>query len=144
VRNPCRGPNVCAKLLVVVVPDELRVERLRAPERLAVASITGIAENCTLHDGRTDAEGHAAIDAHLGPHPDDRRRLILSHAVASYVGGEYPYQRACVALLAHHGADLELALHIAIHRTGRPNTNLGNAERRRRLLTMRAQGDRRE
>jgi hypothetical protein len=128
----------------VAVPDELRVERLRAPERLAVASITGIAENCTLHHGQTDAEARAAIGAALDPHPDDRRRLILSHAIAAYVGGKHPYQRACVALLAHHGADLDLALHIAIHRTGLPDTNLGNAERRRRLLAMRLQTDRRE
>jgi hypothetical protein len=127
-----------------VIPDELRVERLRAPERLSVARITGIAENCTLHHGQTTDEAHAAIDAELAPHPGDRRRLILGHAVASYVGGEHPYQTACVALLARHGADLELALLIAIHRTGLPDTNLGNAERRQRLLAMRSQTDRRE
>lgn len=123
-----------------MVSDELRIERLSAPERLAVARITGTAENATLHLGRSAAEALAAITADVAAFPDDRRRLILSHSAARYVGGVHQYEADCVALLQRAGADLDQAFDIAIYRTGLPVTNLGNAERRARLLAMRSVG----
>jgi len=126
---------MCAKLLLML-SDELRVERLHRDERLAVALITGVAENCTLRGGLSLAEGRAAIVAELEPHHPGRRRLVLAHSAAAFVGGEYGYQRACAELLLELGADFDLAVRIAIRRTGLPVTNLGNAERRRRLLAI--------
>jgi hypothetical protein len=120
-----------------MVPDELRVERLQGAERLAVAQITGTVENATLHEGQSAAEALAAITVDVVRFPADRRRLVLAHSAARYVGGEHRYEADCVALLERAGADLDLALNIAIHRTGQPVTNLGNAERRARLLAMR-------
>lgn len=122
-----------------MVPDELRVERLQGAERLAVAQITGTVENATLHEGQSAAEALAAITADAARFPADRRRLVLAHSAARYVGGEHRYEADCVVLLERAGADLHLALDIAIHRTGQPVTNLGNAERRARLLAMREQ-----
>lgn len=121
-----------------MVLDELRIERLPARERLAVAAITGTAENCTLAHGQTADEARAAIAAELAPHDTERRRLVLAHSAAAYLGGEHPYQTACVELLYNLGADLNLALDIAIHRTGLPVTNIGNDARRARLLAMRS------
>ncbi|MEU7869938.1 hypothetical protein [Dactylosporangium sp. NPDC049140] len=126
---------MCAKLLLML-SDELRVERLHRDERLAVALITGVAENCTLRGGHSLAEGRDAIAAELEPHHPGRRRLILAHSAAAFVGGEYHYQQACAELLLGLGADLDLAVRIAIRRTGLPVTNLGNAERRRRLMAI--------
>jgi hypothetical protein len=120
-----------------VAPNELRVERLTPPERLAVAQITGTAENATLHHGQSAAEALAAITGDVAGFEPNRRRLILSHSAARYVGGGYQYEADCVTLLERAGADLRLALDIAIYRTGLPVTNLGNAERRARLLAMR-------
>jgi hypothetical protein len=120
--------------------DELRIERLSAAERLAVASITGTAENCTLHEGQSAAEALAAITADVEAFPADRRRLVLSHAAARYLGGEHRYETDCVTLLKRAGADLDLALDIAIVRTGLPNSNIGNAARRARLLAIRGGG----
>jgi hypothetical protein len=127
-----------------MVPDELRVERLSTPERLAVARITGTAENATLHHGQSAAEALASITADVERFPPDRRRLVLSHAVSGYVGGEHQHETDCVTLLAQADADLGLALAIAIYRTGLPVTNIGNAARRARLLGLRSQADRRE
>ena len=122
-----------------MVADELRVERLQAPERLAVAAITGIAENLTLHREQTPADAHKAIAAQLARIHDTRRRLVLAHCASGYLGGEHPYQQATVDLLAEHGADLGLALRIAIYRSGLPNAGLGNAARRQRLIAMQSQ-----
>ena len=127
-----------------MVPDELRVERLTPPERLAVARITGTAENATLHRGQSAAEALAAITADVAGFEPDRRRLVLSHSAARHVGGEHQYETDCVTLLERAGADVALALDVAIVRTGLPNTNIGNAARRVRLLELRSQTDRRE
>lgn len=119
-----------------MVGDELRIERLGRRERLAVAAITGIAENVTLHRGQTLEEAVTAIEVEL---TGLDRGLILSHSAARYLGGEHPYEADCVTLLERAGADLNLALDIAIHRTGLPVTNIGNTARRARLLAIRDQ-----
>lgn len=92
-------------------------------------------ENCTLHRGQTPVAAHTAIGADLAPYPAERRRLVLAHAAAAYVGGTYPYEVACVGLLADCGADLDLAVRIALHRTTLPGSTI-SAERRRRLLSF--------
>ncbi|UWP85862.1 hypothetical protein [Dactylosporangium fulvum] len=125
--------------------DELQVGRLSRPEGLAVARITGVAENCTLHLGQTPAEALQRIAAELAAIDPDRRRLVLSHAAAAYVAGDHQYQADSLTILERAGADLDLALQIAIHRAGQPNWMPTSMRRRARLRDLgRSEADRRE
>ncbi|GAA4261597.1 hypothetical protein GCM10022255_094810 [Dactylosporangium darangshiense] len=101
-------------------------------ERIVVAAITGTAENHTLHNGQTAAE--------LGRHPAAHPRPLRSHVHRRRA----PIPAGLCRLLAEHGADLDLALRIAIYRRGLPVTNLGNAARRQRLLQLQSHADPRQ
>ncbi|UWZ37842.1 hypothetical protein Drose_06090 [Dactylosporangium roseum] len=118
------------------MPDELKVTRLSRPEGLAVARITGTAENCTLHLGQTPNEALQRIAAELAPLDPARHQLVLSHAAATYIEGDHQYQADCLAILGRSGADLNLALRIAIHRASLPNWIPTDEARRARLLGL--------
>lgn len=116
-----------------MVGDELRIERLPARARIAVAQITGTAENLTLHKGCTRDEAVAAIEADLQPFDEALRRLILAHSAHSYVHGEFQYQRDAELLLEQLGADLDLAVQVAQDRARREHPE-SRTPRQRRLL----------
>lgn len=94
-------------------PDELDVRRLSRAAGMAVARVTGVAENRTRFARCTEDEALATIGVYVGPLTVRDRRLTLSHAAAQYLDGAHEYQRNSVDLLALAGADLALARRIA-------------------------------
>lgn len=97
-------------------PDELDVRRLSRAAGMAVAHLTGIAENCTrMPDGQrlTAPQAGVEIGRRLAPLSSRDRRLALAHAAAQYLDGEHQFQRDVVDLLTLAGADLALARRIA-------------------------------
>jgi len=91
---------------------------------MAVARVTGVAENRTRFARCTEAEALATIGVYVQPLTERDRRLALAHAAAMYVDGEHQYQRDCTDLLVLAGADLDLARQVAQHRRSEGRTFL--------------------